>query len=94
MATSGRPVIDIPAGSRLEIVGLDERWDNTHAMIVRDYKISLDLRVLSGLFAGEIVRVTLAGSVVTAVGEEAPEGLPLPIGLSRIRCRLPAEPTG
>jgi hypothetical protein len=49
LAIRDGPVIDIPAGACLEIVRLDERWDNTHAMIVRTYKISLDLRVLTGV---------------------------------------------
>jgi hypothetical protein len=78
MATSVRSVIDIPAGACLEIVRLDERWDNTHAMIARTYKISLDLRVCTGPSAGEIVTLNIAGSVVTDLGQEAPANLPIP----------------
>ncbi len=62
-------------GTRLEVVRLDERWDNIHAMIVRDHKITIDMRVLTGPSAGEVITQTLTGSVVTALGDEPPGSL-------------------
>ena len=57
-ASVGRPVIEIPAGTRLEVTRLDGRWDHTHAEIVSTFRFTLHLKVLDGGSAGEIVTVT------------------------------------
>lgn len=76
-ALHSKPV-DIAYWTRLEIISLDERWNNVHAMIVRDYEITLVLQVIDGSSAGEVVTELLRGSVVPALGKEAPANLPLP----------------
>lgn len=76
-ATHSKPV-EIAYGTRLEIISLEERWNNAHAMIVRDYEITIVLQVIDGSSAGEVVTDSLRGRVVTVLGEETPGKIPLP----------------
>jgi hypothetical protein len=55
----GRPNITLSAGTRLELVEIDEQWDHTHAMILSTAPATADLRVLDGPQAGVTVRITL-----------------------------------
>jgi hypothetical protein len=57
-------VIDIPAGTRLEVARVDERWDNVHAMIVQGCALTVDPRVLDGGSRGEIVTEKIRGEVL------------------------------
>ena len=69
LAGAGQP-IDIPEGARLEVVAVDARWDNVHAMIIQAYELRVDLRVLDGASSGAVVREVTRGEVLTVLGEE------------------------
>ncbi len=64
-------VIDIPVGARLKVIRFDERWDNTHVMIVRRYDITLDLCLLDGPHQGELLTLNFGGDVLDF--RDAPE---------------------
>lgn len=57
---------------------MKERWDNRHAMIVQDWHVTVDLKLLDGPSAGELITETVVGEVVTTGGESAPHDYWLP----------------
>jgi hypothetical protein len=74
-ASVGQPVIEIPAGTRLEVTRLDGRWDHTHALILCTYRFTLHLKVLDGGSAGEMVTVTTKGEVLRVLGQDEPDSI-------------------
>ena len=70
-----------PGRDRLRVARVDERWDNTHAMTVRGYRFTLDLRVLDGPSHDASIDVQN-------------EGATLPTWLAVATSAAPAEATG
>jgi len=70
---SATQLIDIQTGTRLEVIRFDERWDNTHAMIIRRYVITLDLRLLDGPHQGELLTLDFRDDVVDFLEEREPD---------------------
>ena len=64
LAVVGSPVISVPRGTLLRIARLDERWDNSHALIARFAHVHASLRVVDGPSAGEEVAVVITGEVM------------------------------
>ncbi len=60
----GSPVVMIPRGTRLRIARIHERWDNSHALIMRFVEAMASLRVLDGPGEGEEVAVAITGEAV------------------------------
>lgn len=78
LAVAGRPVLEIPRGTRLRIAWLDERWDNPHALIAAFAEICATLRILDGPSAGEEVAIVIAGDAVPRQDGGASESWALP----------------
>lgn len=85
--------VALPAGTRLRVARVDERWDNTHATIVRGYRFTLDLRVLDGPSHGASIGVQIEGNVIDARDEEF-EGVMLPTWLAVATSAGADETTG
>jgi hypothetical protein len=64
LAVADGPIVSIPRGTSLEIVSLDERWDNQHASIARFGRITANLCVLDGPSAGEEIALVITGDAV------------------------------
>jgi hypothetical protein len=74
-ATDDRKAIDIPAGTRFQIVRVEGGWDHTHAMVCSSYQFLFHLRILEGNSAGRLVRVASRGEVSRILDQEEPDSV-------------------
>ncbi len=91
LAVVGRPVLVIPRGTRLRIARLDERWDNSHALIAAFAEIRATLCILDGPSAGEEIAIVIAGDAVPRQDGGASESWALPEWLAIEKDDAPAR---
>lgn len=78
-----RDGLDVPAGTHLRVTHVEQRFDNTHAMIILPFEYTLATIALDGPLQGREITVHASDTLVTAVDPSLLDRYPYP---SWVKC--------